>query len=94
MPDNPIRVSFLEWQKKGDETRQSNYRAFREYYDGLHDTQLTARQRRFLELKTDREFNVNYCPIVVNSLAERLNVTGFDAGDTQSEILWQWWQQN
>ena len=76
---NLVQSSFLEWLKEDDSTRQSNYRTYREYYDGIHDTQLSKRQRRFLQIKTGKEFNVNYCPVVVNSLAERLHVTGFDA---------------
>lgn len=84
-----VKLSFLRWLVMEDETRQSNYRQYREYYDGVHDTQLTARQREYLELKVGQEFNDNYCPIPVDALAERLTITGVQAGD-QSETIWGW----
>lgn len=88
-----VKFSFLQWLVNEDQARQDRYAMYREYYDGDHDTQLTERQRRYLQIKSGQEFNVNYCPIVVDALAERLEVTGFDAGG-QGEDLWQWWQDN
>lgn len=85
-----VKLSFLRWLVTEDEARQNNYRQFREYYDGTHDTQLTDRQRQYLELRVGQEFNDNYCPIPVDSLAERLTVTGVQAGDVQSPIMWSW----
>lgn len=76
-------------------------RTYREYYDGIHDTQLSDRQRAYLQLKTGQEFNDNYCPIVVDALAERLRVTGFSVAGvsdaeakTQQEFLADWWAKN
>lgn len=94
MPDT-IRLSFLEWLAAEDSERQNTYAAFRDYYDGEHDTQLTERMRRYLQIKTGQEFNDNYCPIVVDALAERLSVTGFKVeDDAQAGLLWEWWEQN
>lgn len=73
--------------------RHDRYRAYRQYYDGDHDTQLTKRMRRFLQIKYGEEFNSNHCPIVVDALSERLTVTGFEAGG-QADVIWQWWQDN
>jgi len=105
---NEVRLSFLEWLATEDADRASHYVTYREMYDGDHDTQLTSRQRAYLELKTGEEFNSNYCPIVVDALAERLNVTGFStpekekskevagekAEDPIAEQLWEWWTLN
>jgi len=93
MPD-VVRETFLAWLAAEDSDRQSQYVAYREFYDGDHDTQLTARQRAFLQIKTGEEFNSNYCPIVVDALAERLRVTGFDCGDDEdlAALLWDWWE--
>lgn len=78
----------------GGETSRYNKRiAYREYYDGEHDTQLSDRQREYLQLKVGEEFNDNYCPVVVDALAERLNVIGIKA-ENQSETMWDWWQIN
>ena len=88
-----VQRSFLEWLANEDQRRQDAIRAYREWYDGDHDTQLTARQRRYLQIKHGQEFNDNYCSIVVDALAERLVVTGFEAEDQGTDI-WSWWQAN
>jgi len=96
MPDNMTlaqKLAFLDWLTLEDTARQADYRKYREYYDGDHTTRLTDRLREFLKLNEDDEFNVNVCPLVVDSLAERLTVTGFTAGD-QAETLWNWWNTN
>ena len=92
MPDQ-VRLSFLNWLATEDSDRQARYTAYREFYDGDHDTQLTTRQRKYLQVKIGDEFNSNYCPIVVDVLAERLNVTGIQV-EGQDEEMWDWWQKN
>lgn len=57
--------------------RWAKRKVAREYHEGVHSTQLTERQRQYLQLRTGQEFNDNYCPVVVDALAERLTVTGF-----------------
>lgn len=96
MPEDIMRETFLQWLATEDADRQKQYVAYREYYDGEHDTQLTARQRAYLQIKMGEEFNCNYCPIVVDALAERLRVTGFDCGDDEdlAALLWDWWTAN
>ena len=95
IPRNLLGQAYLRHLENEEEARQKNYTKYREYYDGIHDTMLTGRQKAFLQLKDGQEFNDNYCPIVVDALAERLKVTAFDAGDTpQGEILWNWWRDN
>jgi len=90
---NQQQLAFLHWLAEEDSARQSEYTAYREYYDGDHDTQLTARQRKYLQIKIGEQFNDNHCPTVVDALAERLTVTGFEA-EGQDEALWDWWEQN
>jgi hypothetical protein len=89
-----VKLSFLHWLVTEDEERQRNIRQYREYYDGQHETLITERQRRYLELKVGQEFNGNYCPIPIDSLAEKLTITGTKAGDTQTPILNDWLTQN
>lgn len=60
-------------------------RTARAYYEGEHATQLTARQREYLSIKTGQEFNDNYCPAVVDALQERLIVTGFTVTGTSEK---------
>ena len=94
MPDIAVDSSTaLKRLEDGRDTdREDRYRAYREYYDGDHDTQLSDRQRQYLQLKVGEEFNGNYCPIVVDALVERLTVTGFETDEAAQEVFWEWWK--
>lgn len=92
MPDNLVRLSYLEWIEAEENTRQQKYTMFREYYEGEHQSQLTARQKKFLELNSNQsDWSLNFCPLVVDALSERLKVVGFGCDDNP-ELLWEWWQ--
>lgn len=88
-----IQLSYLQWLENQEADRYAKYAQFRDYYEGEHATQLTARMRKFLELTSSQEFSLNYCPIVVDSLAEKLKVTGFDC-EKDPETLWEWWRRS
>lgn len=61
-----------------DAAQQELYLDHPEYYDGDHDTMLTDRMRAFLQVKNDSiEFHLNYLPVPVDVLAQRLTVAGF-----------------
>lgn len=96
VPYNIVDGTYLEWLYDQEVATQDLYIQYREYYDGDHDTSLTARLRAFLELKTGQEFNINFCPVVVDSLAERLRVIAFEVTDDEAaeELIWKWWQLN
>lgn len=88
-----VGESVMRYLENREKAYQENYSTFRDYYDGLHETQISERIRAFLNVKENTEFNLNLCPIVVDALAERLKVTGFEAGD-QGETLWEWWRDS
>jgi len=87
-------IALQRLRDSRDTDREDRYRAYREYYDGDHDTQLSERQRQYLQLKVGEEFNGNYCPIVVDSLVERLTVTGFETDKAAQAVFWDWWNAN
>lgn len=92
-----IATSFLNWLAQEEAARQANIRMYREYHDGDQETMLTDRQAAYLQIKSaNPDFTVNFCPLVVNGLAARLRVRGFDAGDQGGErgIFWDWWKRN
>lgn len=92
-----VRLAFLRWLASGDARKESLIRTYRDYYDGEHATQLTARMRAFLSIAANIEFNLNFMPIPVDVLKERMTVVGFDAAAPQGGeegIFWQWWQVN
>lgn len=74
--------------------------ALREYYNGDHLTLLTQRQKEFLgALVADDTFpfSHNLCRSVIDTLAERLSVIGFDAGEEiedATDPIWHWWMTN
>lgn len=88
-----FRLTYLSWLDGQESTRQRKYAMFRDYYEGEHATQLTARIKAFLELTSDQDFSLNFCPIVVDALAERLKVSGVQC-DEQDDVLWDWWRKN
>jgi hypothetical protein len=96
IPNYTVSASYLHHLTNDETARQNNYIKYREYYDGDHDTLLNERLKKFLSVKGDEEeFNFNLCPIVVDALAERLKVTGFDTGDSdQGQTMWEWWDAN
>lgn len=72
--------------------------ALREYYDGDHPVMLTERQKEFLGSLVAGDafpFAHNLTKTIIDTLAERLSVMGFevkdDADDAIGETLWQWW---
>jgi hypothetical protein len=93
---NPVQQSYIESLLERESARQQEYIQAREYYDGMHKPQLTDRMRQFLQAKHDTNFNVNYCPMVVNAKADRLKVTGLEIDEKakQKDTLWNWWRKN
>lgn len=91
---NPVQNSFIQSLLERETARQEQYIQAREYNDGIHKTQLTDRMRQFLQANHDANFNVNYCPMVINAFADRLKVTGFDTEEKLAETLWTWWRKN
>ena len=94
-----IQLSYLSWLESQENERAQKYAMFRAYYEGDHATQLTKRMRKFLELTSDQDFSLNVCPIVVDSLAEKLKVAGFEAeqadeSQDQPDIFREWWRRN
>jgi len=90
-----IQSSFIDHLKERETARWAEYIKVREYYDGVHYTQLTDRMRQYLNVNRDANFTVNYCPMVVNAKRDRLIVSGFSAeDDTQDDTIWSWWRKN
>jgi len=94
---DPVTLSLIQWVQQQIQTKRDGYELFRRYYRGDHRTMLTDRLRKFLELgpSKDLRFRDNFCEVVVDSMAERLTVTGFDAGSEDlDKWLWDTWQTN
>lgn len=77
---------FLDMAAAAVKARADEYRLHEDYYDGKHTTRLNDRTRQFLEAN-GIPFRENFCEPVIDTLAERLVVTGFDA-DSQRVADW------
>lgn len=57
---------------------------FREYYDGFHRMQLTTEMKAMLNISDTRleRYNINYCALIIDRMADRLNVAKFEAKST------------
>lgn len=89
-----VQQSFIRDLNERERAKLDEYIKAREYYDGVHNTLLTDRQRKYLDLSNDVDFTANYCPMVVNAKSDRLSISGFDTDDAQKDILTQWWRRN
>jgi hypothetical protein len=86
-------------------------RALRDYYDGNHPLLLTSRQEEFIgKMLTEGEFEFahNAVKSIIDTLRERLNVSGFavngkaivEGGDDTgpeaqaAALMWAWWEEN
>lgn len=100
-----IHMQALVERQDADATK---VRSLREYYAGVHPVLLTERQMEFLGTLVHADafpFAHNLVKSIVDTLSERLSVTGFsvngatadDAEGPDAELarlLWQWWKAN
>lgn len=90
-----VQRGYVQSLRERERAKMEEYIKAREYYDGIHASQLTARLREFLNVYGENHFTVNYCPMVVNAKADRLKVSAFESeDDAQNDILWRWWRRN
>ena len=90
---DPVVESVMRWIQQQTDDRRADYELARRYYNGDHDTALTDRLKKFLPPRL--QFRDNFMSVVVDTLAERMTVLGFDADDEAiSEWAWDTWQAN
>lgn len=76
------------------DTRLADYRLFEDYYDGEQRTQLLDRAKVYLE-RAGFRWCENICETVVDALAERLKVVGWEVTDNEPASEWlrdRWWK--
>jgi Phage portal protein, SPP1 Gp6-like len=91
----------ISWalQQFRDEPRQTRYQLTRDYYLGDHRPAFDTSKFRNTFGALYRSLADNLCPAVVDSVADRLQVSGFDAAGTQAESelgsqAWAIWRRN
>lgn len=90
---NPAVLAFEQWIARSNYVQFANVALYRDFYDGIHDIRLTRRQESRLGITTAQIRSLaNICPLVVDTVAERLAISGFDAADERtSDMLAEWW---
>lgn len=91
---NEAHLAYLRWLAKQETADYERLTLFRDFYDGGHQTQLTSRQRKFLEVGTGVEFNRNFMKLPINILKSRFKIDHFEVEDdeTQSKTINNWWR--
>lgn len=77
--------------------RAPAYALYADYYAGKHRLAFATEKFRNAFGTLFRSFADNLCPVVVDAVAERLQVIGFDtetASDAVTETAWELWQIN
>lgn len=67
--------------------RINGYREYEDAYDGHHRTRLSARARTYLEPGSVK-WTENFIETIIDSLADRINLTGFSVQDDQNASDW------
>lgn len=78
-----------------DDQRQVGYRTAYRYYDGEHRLAFATEKFRSVFGKSFGSITDNLCPSVVDSVSDRLKVTGVTADDqVMAGAAWAIWQRN
>jgi hypothetical protein len=111
-PEQQERFMHLQAIVERQASESARVRALRDYYDGEHPVKLTQRQQEFigsLLSEGEFEFSHNLVKSVIDTLRERLSVSGFTVNgagleDAEAEegapanapaaLFWDWWKAN
>ena len=90
---NLATEAFEKWIANSDLIDRERVGMYRDFYDGAHDIILTRRQEARLNITTQQIRSLaNVCQLVVDTVAERLSVDGFDAADQRTaDMANEWW---
>jgi hypothetical protein len=89
-----VNLSYLQWLTKEEEADQKAYQTALDYVNGHQKVPLSERQKAYLGFASDGRFLDNHCKAVVNAVAERLTVKGFDSEDKAfAQWAWDIWKQ-
>lgn len=84
--------SNLEWAQQHFQETRAKYKRYDNYYDGIHVTRISDKIREaFSQLLGDMKDNL--CPLVCDSLSDRLTLEGFASSDEALSVwcneLWE-----
>lgn len=93
-PDSPLE--WINWLEGKLAVQRAKARKYATYYDS-ENTNLSFAQRKFAEVFGDLfiGWRDNFCPLIVDSISERLRIQGFRMGpdesaDPEASDIWQY----
>lgn len=90
---NAGSLAWAKWLEAAYTERHGHYKVARDYYEGRHLVKVPDKARLWLE--RHYAFRGNLCDVVVDALAERLVITGFDNPDqATAAAAWNWFRLN
>lgn len=78
-----VKKTWLEWAIKAFEDAQENYERYEAYYNGEHELEFATDRWQDVFGNEFEEFADNWCGVVVDALAHRLKITGWDCDDSK-----------
>ena len=76
---------WLDAAANMDGARIDGYQLYSDFYDGLKGAKMRDRARKYLE-RWGVPFCENFCDVVIDSVAERLNVIGFASTAAEAKV--------
>jgi len=90
-PLTPVQSSTVAKAVETHNARKLLYELCQNYYDGQQNVKMTARLRKILAQQG--YFRSNFCGLVIDTMIDRLEVTGFRTeNDDLSEWMWNIWK--
>ena len=83
--DEAVQKSWRDWALKAFENFDEDYTKFQNYYEGDHELAFATDRWKDVFGDTFEQFSDNWCGVVVDSLAQRLEITGFRGGGDGNE---------
>lgn len=84
MPVNDLKWAIAQFNGEGTSQRRRNYSIFYNYYEGNHPLAFATAKFRSTFGALFKDFSDNLCPAVVDSLADRLKITGWSSSERTS----------
>ena len=84
----------IRWALAAISSKEPRYRRFQDYYAGRHPMVITEERLERVFKGLFRDFRMNLCGVVVDSLTDRLQIASFSGDEEESEDALEIWKRN
>lgn len=82
--DQNVRLNWIQWAIQAVSEEISDYQRFEDYYAGDHKLEFATNKWSEVFSTTFKHFADNWCQVVVDSMIQRVNITGWMSDGDQS----------